>query len=104
MYDIQECSPPKPFNIFSPDWGMLRRSFVYSPVAFREISSTAALMKLLLAIEIHVTARELQAPHRPIISYCLLLQSCLIEVSLLGGVWNSGAALPDVHRSAEMRF
>ena len=60
-------------------------------------------MKLLLAIEIHVIVCELQATHRPIFAG-LLLQSFPIEMSLLDGVWNSGAAPADVHRGAAMRF
>ena len=68
----------------------------YTAVAFREISSTA-LMKLLLDTEIHVAVCRLQATHRPTIAG-LLLQSCFIEVSLLGGVWNNSGGTPaDVH-------
>ena len=63
-------------------------------VAFREISSTA-LRKLLLVIEIHMSVCGLQATHRPTIVAGLLRQSCLIKVSLLGGVWmaNDGSLL-----------
>ena len=50
--------------------------FLYSAVAFRETSSTAALMKLLLPIEIHVAVCDLQATHRPTITG-LLLQNCV---------------------------
>ena len=76
----------------------------FADVALREISSTAALMNLLLAIEIHVAVCRLQATHRSAIEG-LLLQSWLIEVlSLLGGVWNSGAAPADVHRGAAIHF
>ena len=60
-------------------------------------------MKLLLAVEIHVPVCELQATHRPTITGSLS-QGCVIEISLLGGVWNSGAAPADVHRGAAMRF
>ena len=48
-------------------------------------------MKLLLPIEIHVAVCELQETHRPTVAG-LLLQSCVIQVPLLRGVWNSGAA------------
>ena len=43
---------------------------------------------------------ELQATHRPPIEG-LLLQNCDIQVSLLGGVWNSGAAPTGVHRAVQ---
>ena len=39
-----------------------------SVTAFREVSSTAALMKLLLPIGIHVAVCDLQATHRPTIN------------------------------------
>ena len=52
----------------------------------REIPSTAA-RKLLLAIEIHIIVCGLQATHRSTIVAGLLRQSCLIKLSLLGGVW-----------------
>ena len=71
----------------------------FAAVAFREISSTAALMELLLLIEIHVAVCELQATHRPTIED-LLLHDCVIQVSLLRGLWISGTALADVHRGA----
>ena len=54
----------------------------FTAVAFREISSTAALMKLLLPIEIHVAVCDVQATHRPTVTG-LLLQNCVIQVSLL---------------------
>ena len=77
---------------------------IYSAVVFREISSTAALIKLLLIpIEIYVAVCELQATHRTTIAG-LLLQNCVIHVSLLGGVWNSGAAPAGVHRGAAIDF
>ena len=60
-------------------------------------------MKLLLPIEIYVTACELQVTHRPTIAD-LLLENCAIQVSILRGVWNSGAALAGVHRSAAVVF
>ena len=69
----------------------IKSALSFTAVAFREISSTAALMKLLLAIEIHAAVCDLQATHRPTITG-LLLQNCVIQVSLLRGVWNSGAA------------
>ena len=56
-------------------------------------------MKLLLPIEIHVAVCDLQATHRPTITG-LLQQNCVIQVSLLRGVWNSGAAPVGVHRGA----
>ena len=56
-------------------------------------------MKLLLAMEIHVTVFGLQATHRPTLAG-LLLQSCLIVVSLLGGVWNSVTAHPQMSSKA----
>ena len=64
----------------------LRSAHSFTAVAFRKISTTA-LRKLLLAIEIHMTVCGLQATHRPTIAAGLLRQSCLIEISLLGGVW-----------------
>ena len=77
---MQECSLP------------IKLALSFTAVAFREIQSTAAaLMKLLLPIERHVAVCELQATHRPTI-VGLLLQNCVIQVSLLGGDWNSGAA------------
>ena len=60
-------------------------------------------MKLLLTIEIHVAVCELQATHRPTITG-LLLHNCVIQVSLLRGVWNSGAAPAGVHRGAAIGF
>ena len=51
---------------------------------------------LLLPIEIlRVTICGLHATLKPTL---LLPQSCLVVVSLLGGVWNSGTAPADVHR------
>ena len=72
---VQECSLP------------IKSALFLTAVAFREISSTAALMKLLLPIEIAVY--ELQATRRPTIAG-LLLQNYVIQVALLLGVWNSG--------------
>ena len=72
-------------------------------VAIREISSTAVLMKLLLSIEIHVAVCDLQATHRSTVTG-LLLQNCVIRISLLRGVWNSGAALAGVHRGETIGF
>ena len=60
-------------------------------------------MKLLLPIEILVAVCELQATHIPTIAG-LLLQNCVIQVSLLGGGWNSGAAPESVHRGAAIDF
>ena len=60
-------------------------------------------MKLLLPIEIHVAVWEFQATHRPTIAG-LLLQNCVIQVSLLRGLWNSGAAPAGVHRGAAVGF
>ena len=57
-------------------------------------------MNLLMTIEILATVCGLQATHRPTIAG-LFLQSCLDEVSLLGDVWNNGAAPADVHRSVQ---
>ena len=62
---VQECSVP------------VKSALSFTAVAFREISSTAALMKLLLPIEIHVAVCDLQATHRPTITG-LLLQTCVI--------------------------
>ena len=73
-----------------------------SVVAFREISSTA-LMKLLLAFEIQATLCGVQATHRPTI-VDLRLHCFLMKGTLLGGVWNSGAAPAVVHRGAGRRF
>ena len=74
-------------------------------VASREISSTAPLrMKLLLPIETHVAVYELQATHKPTIAG-LLLQNCVvIHLSLLRGLWNSGAAPAGVHRRSAIGF
>ena len=78
--------------------------FLLQPaVAFREISSPAALMKLLLHIEIHVALCEFKATHKPTIAG-LLLQNCVIQVSLLRGMWNSGAAPAGVHPGAAFVF
>ena len=60
-------------------------------------------MKLLLPIEIHVAVCELQATLRPTIAG-ILLQNCVFYVSLLRGVWNSGAAPAGVHRGAAIGF
>ena len=91
--------------------GFVHRNAVYTimsalsftAVAFREISSIAALMKLLLHIEIHVAVCELQATYRLTIAG-LLLQNYVIQVSLLRGVWNSGAGPAGVHRGAAIDF
>ena len=88
---VQECSLP------------INSALSFTAVAFREISSAAGLMRLLLPIEIHVAVCELQATHRPTIAG-LLLQNCVIQVSLLRGVWNSGAAPTGVHRGAASGF
>ena len=74
---VQECGLPK-------------SALSFTAVAFRDISSTAALMKLLLPIGIYVAVCELQATHRPI-NADLLLQNCVIQVSLLRGLWNCAA-------------
>ena len=58
---------------------------------------------LLLPIEIHVAVCEFKATHRPTIAG-LLLQNCVIQVSLLRGMWNSGAALTGVHPGAAVVF
>ena len=81
----------------------MKSALSFTAVAFCEISRTAALIKLLLPIEIHVAVRELQATHRPTIAG-LLPQHCVIQVSLLGGVWSSGAAPAGVHRGAANGF
>ena len=58
---VEECSLP------------VKSALSFTVVAFREISSTAAaLIKLLLPIEIHVVVCELQAMHRPTIAGLLL--------------------------------
>ena len=62
---VQECSVP------------IKSALSFTAVAFREISSTAALMKLLLPIEIHVAVYDLQATYRPTITGSLL-QNCVI--------------------------
>ena len=74
-------------------------------VAFLEISNTAALMKLLLLpIETHMTVCELQATHIPTTAG-LLLHNFAIQVSLLRGLWDSGAATAGgVHRGATIGF
>ena len=79
------------------------RGLSFTAVAFREISSTAVLMKLLLPIGIHVAVCEFHAIHRPTIAG-LFLQNCAIQVSLLRGVWNSGAAPAGVHHGAAIAF
>ena len=75
----------------------------FTTVAFREISSTAALMKLMLPIEIHLAVCEFKATPRPTIAG-LLLQNCVIQVSLLRGMWNSGAAPEGSHPGAAVVF
>ena len=89
---LHECSLP------------IKSALSFTAVAFREISSTSALMKLLLPIEILVAVCELQATHRPTIIAGLLLQNCVIKVSLLRDLWNSGAAPAGVHRGAAIGF
>ena len=81
----------------------IKSAISFTAVAFREISSTAALMKLLLPIEMHVAVCDLQATRRPTITG-LLLPNCVIYVSLLRGVWNSGAAPAGVYRGAVIGF
>ena len=83
--------------------------FLYSRRLSRE-SSKAALMKLLQPIEIpvaaahrHVAVCEHQATNIPTIAG-LLLQNCILQVSLLRGVWNSGAAPAGVHGGAAIGF
>ena len=92
VFCVQECSLP-----------IIKSALSFTAVAYREISSTAALMKLLLPIEIHVAVCDLlQSTLIPTIAG-LLPQNCVIiqlEVSLLRGLWNSGAAPADVHRGA----
>ena len=81
--------------------------FLYSRRLSLDIKyNSADEVIVLLAIEIHMlTTCELQAMHRLTIIAGLLLQSCLVEVSLLGGARNSGISPADnVHRSAAMRF
>ena len=46
----------------------------------------SVLMKLLLPMEIQVAVCELQATHRPTIIAGLLIQNCVIQVSLLRGL------------------
>ena len=58
---------------------------------------------LLLPIEIHMAVCELQATHIPTIAG-LLLHNCIIPVSLLRGLWDSGAATAGVHRGAAIAF
>ena len=53
---VQECSLP------------IKSALSFTTVTFRQISSTSALMKLLLPIEIHVAVCQLQATHRPTIA------------------------------------
>ena len=61
-------------------------------------------MKLLLPIEIHVVVSGLQATPTLTIAG-LLLQNCAIQVSLLLGLWNNGAAPSvGVHRGAAICF
>ena len=66
-------------------------------VAFCDVSSTSLI---LLPIEIHMTLCGLKATYRPILAGLLLLQSCLIVVSLLGGVQNAETIPADVHGAA----
>ena len=88
-----ECSVP-----------IIKSVIFFTAVALREVSSTAAPMKLLLPIEIHEAVCELQATHTPTIAG-LLPQNCAIQVSLLRGLWNNGAAPPaGVHRGAAICF
>ena len=90
---VEERSPP------------IKSALSFTAVAFRDISSTAALMMklLLLPIEIHVAVCDLQATHKPTVTG-LLLHNCAIQVSLLRGVWNSGAAPAGVYRGAAIGF
>ena len=74
----------------------IKSALYVTAVAFREISSTAALMMLLLPIEMHMAVCELQATVRLAIAG-LLLQNCVIQVALLGTVVCGTAAL---HRQA----
>ena len=76
----------------------------FTAVTFREISSTAALMKLLLPIEIHTCGSLRPSGDAQTHNHRVILQNCVIPVSLLRGVWNSGAALAGVHRGAAIRF
>ena len=52
-FRVEECSLP------------IKSALSFTAVAIREISSTLALMKLLLPIEIHLAVCELQAKYRP---------------------------------------
>ena len=83
---------------------LTKSALSFATVSFREISSTAALMELLLPIEIHMAVCELQATYRPTVAGLLLLQNCVIQVSLLHGLWNSGAALAGDHRGSAIGF
>ena len=76
-------------------------------VAFREIDAKYSPNEvLLLPIDIHVKPRGLQATPTTSTLAGLLqdLQSCLIHLSILGDVWNSGTAPAEVHRGAAVRF
>ena len=53
---VQECSLS------------IKSALSFTTVAFRQISSTSALMKLLLPIQIHAVVFQLQATHRPTIA------------------------------------
>ena len=65
----------------------IKSAIYFTVVAFLEISSTAALVKLLMHIEIHIMAVcELEAMHRPTLAGLLLLQNCVINVALLRGL------------------
>ena len=48
--------------------------------------------------EIHLALCELRVAYRPTLVGILML-SCFIAVSLLGGVWNSGTAPADMYLS-----
>ena len=53
--------------------------------------------------DIHLTLSDLQATYRPTLAG-VLLPSCLIVVSLLGSVQNSGTASVDVYRYTNAIF
>ena len=75
--DVDLCTEMQSTKKVSP--------FLIQPSPFVRLSSTAALMKLLLPTEIHVAVCDLQATHRPTITG-LLLQNCVIQV-LFAATW-----------------
>ena len=83
----------------------IKSTLSFTVVSLREISSIAAPMKLLLPIEIHVAVYEFRRRTHPQSQVYSFLQNCAIQVSLLRGLGNNGAAPPaGVHSGAVICF